>query len=111
MVQFAESLDNMANIHTAILLLLLCSQLSDAKFCWKKIGGFVAGTAATAVMGPIALAGMGFTAAGIAGGSLGAAMMSSGLPVAGLQSAGAAGLSHSTMAAGGALTAWFFDCD
>nr|KAI8727839.1 interferon alpha-inducible protein 27-like protein 2A [Biomphalaria glabrata] len=95
----------MANIHTAILLLLLCSQLSEAKFCWKKIGGFVAGTAATAVMGPIALA------AGIAGGSFGAAMMSSGLPVAGLQSAGAAGLSHSTMAAGGALTAWFFDCD
>ncbi|KAK0045299.1 interferon alpha-inducible protein 27-like protein 2A [Biomphalaria pfeifferi] len=94
----------MANQQAALFLLfLLLGQPLTSNAYWEEAVGFVVGAATVGLIGPVALAGMGFTSAGITAGSIGATLMSYGVPVGVLQSAGAAGISYSAHVAGGVL--------
>ncbi|XP_055897650.1 interferon alpha-inducible protein 27-like protein 1 [Biomphalaria glabrata] len=95
----------MAKVQVTFLVLLILGQPLAANAFLGEVIGAVAGVAAVGVLGPFALAGLGFTTAGITAGSIGASMMAAGVPVAVLQSAGAAGISYSAMVAGGAIGA------
>ena len=102
------------NTYLIIVLLLYSSCQTKAKddqntIDYQTAGSVIVGSALAVIAAPVVVAGLGFTTAGIAAGSLAASMMSAKAPTvargifATLQSVGAAGTTGSGGAVGGAL--------
>ncbi|KAK0045303.1 interferon alpha-inducible protein 27-like protein 2A [Biomphalaria pfeifferi] len=93
----------MARLKSLILLFLISSQSCVVDAYLYEALGCLGGVVFIALLGQRSLNFIGFTAVGITAGSFAAWLMSWGLPVATLQSAGAAGVSYGAYGVWGLL--------